>query len=733
MLSSLTELKSVANYLKRIGAETRSLRTAVVKEKHGAYWTDIAVIRFSKDGIVTAPAAFVPTEGEQESIKVEFSEAVFPEHKHTATMRNLPPELKEADPNDIFQFFDEKGEIIMVQLRRVRKGEKSYIPYTYWSDNKWRTMEPDGPLPLWGIEQLKEYDVVFIHEGAKAARHVRNMVEAKTPAMKDALAAHPWGEELKHAAHIGWIGGALSPHRTDWAQLQKSGVKRVYIVSDNDAAGVQAVPAISFNLRCPTYHIQFTNEWPMSFDLADAFPSNMFSKIGDELYYVGPSFRSCVHPATWATDQIPNPKGRPTTILRDCFKSLWAYAEEQDIYVCVDMPDIIRSETVLNKMIAAFSHTNTTSAILQKHYSGRSTKLCYRPDVSGRMVTDKASSAINLHTPTHIRAKPGNVEPFLEFMAYMIPNKEEREWVLDWCTTLIAHPEVKMDFGLLMVSESQGIGKTTLGSKILNPLVGQQNCSHPSEKMITSSDFNDWLANKRLIIVNEIYSGHSWKAYNSLKSIISDDTIDVNKKYMPMYTIENWSHMFACSNSLRALKMESDDRRWLYPEITEIPWPKEKFISFHRWLSGGGLSIIKAWAEVRPTWIKRGQRAPMTSRKRELIEGSRTDAQIEAVRLAEAINMMDKPVSLSMKDIVGWVRAQVQGKVFDTDLELRKAMKEVGCKVAPGRVKMFGMLQYVILNNHRDWEAWQANAPEDLDKKIRDCNLKPDKVVEEEM
>jgi hypothetical protein len=740
VIKSLNELPSVKAYLGRIGAEVRSLRTAVIQERKGQYWDDIAIIRFAKDGKVSAPNAFLPTESEQALILDQFSRAVFPELKLCATVRNLPPMISEAEKEDIFEFRNEQNEIIMLQVRKERKGDKSYIPWTYWTDDQWRPIEPEGDLPLWGVDQLKDCEVVFIHEGAKSARHCRRLVEANAPAMKKALAEHPWGEELKHAAHIGWIGGALSPHRTDWKLLQRAGVKRVYIVSDNDPEGVKAVPHISFALRCGTFHIQFTSEWPRSFDLADDFPESMFKTIGGERYYVGPSFRSCLHPATWATDQIPNPKGKPTTILRDSFKEMWAYAEEQDIYVCTEMPDIVRSEVVLNKIISSFSHVNNTTAILQRNYRGRSTRLCYRPDVSGRIVTEKNSSAINLHTPSHVKRKAGDPQPFLDFMAYLFPNAVEREQMADWCATLISHPAIKMDFGVLLVSESQGVGKTTLGSSILAPLVGLQNVSHPSEQMITNSEFNEWLAGKRLIVVNEIYSGHSWKAYNKLKSIITDKTVDVNKKYQSMFTIDNWSHMFACSNSMRALKMESDDRRWFYPEVTEMPWKREQFARFHEWLMGGGLSIIKHWAETRPTYVKVGQRAPMTDRKKELIEGSRTEAQIAAVELADALNSMDRPVSVGMKEIVAWVRQSVQGKVFDSDLELRKAIKEAGCIVAPMRIKLNGMIQYMILNKHRHWIETLANGvvpgKEDDDSwsveaEIRAKTVKPGELSQE--
>ena len=698
-IKSLNEIASVSKYLARIGAEPRSLRTAVVKEMHGNYWKDLAVIKFDQTGKIDAPDLYAPTEHEKAAIESECAGVTWPQHRLLKEVMNLPDDLKGIDPKDLFEFRNWSGEILMLQQRIDKKeGEKRYVPWTFWDDGVWRNMEPEGPLPLWGIDALKNSSTVFIHEGAKAAKTVREMVEGKSPAMKRKLQDHPWGEELSNAAHIGWIGGAMSPYRTDWSTLQRAGVKRAYIVSDNDAPGVAAVPNIAYQLRMPTFHIQFTSEWPTSFDLADEFPPDMFKIVESRSYYTGPSFRSCLHPATWATDQVPNPKGRPAIRLRDNFKEMWTYVEEADLFVCSEMPEIIRSENIMNKMLAAFSHTNQTSQLIVKAYNGRSAKLCYRPDIKGKVVTDSTTSAINLHTPTHAKSKPGNAEPFLGFMRYMFPNDSEMKEALSWCATLIARLDVRMEYGLLLVSERQGVGKTTLGSSILGPLVGMQNVGFPTENQIVQSEFNGWLANKRLIVINEIYSGHSWKAYNKLKSAITDKEVEVNEKYQRPYLIENWCHIFACSNSMRALKIEEDDRRWFYPEVTEEKWSRQKFEEFHNWLKSGGLNIIKGWAESYGDYVSKGQPAPMTERKKELIASSRTEGQQEAAILAEALNRHDQPVSLTMKEIVEWVRSSIQGRLYETDLELRKAMKEVGAFWYEDRLLIGGRLQLAAFN-----------------------------------
>ena len=698
-ISSLNEIPEVNEYLRRIGAEPRSLLIAVVKKQHGRYFTDLAVIRFDREGNIDAPENYSPTETEAASIKTAFSDYEFPTQVTIAGLNNLPPMLNTASGKNLFEFRDLNGLIIMLQVRKENEdGGKNYIPWTFWSDGEWRAAEPESALPLWGLDQLKNHSVVFIHEGAKAARAMRDMIAAETKGAKAQLANHPWGEELCNAAHVGWIGGALSPARTDWSVLQQAGITRAYIVSDNDNPGLSAVPAISMRLRVPTFHIQFTDEWPVSFDLADEFPAAMFNEIDGVQHYVGPSFRACLHPATWATDLIPNKKGKPSYSLRSHFIEMWSYIEEADLWVCTEMPEIVRMEMIFNKMLAAFSHSANTSTLLLKKYQGRSTKICYRPDFDGRMVTDRSTSAINLHIPSQIKPKAGDATPFIEFMEYMFLQDAECLEVMRWCATLIAKPKVRMEYGLLLVSESQGIGKTTLGSDILAKLVGDHNVSYPSEKTIVQSEFTDWVAQKRLVVVNEIYSGNSWKAYNQLKTYITDKAVNVNVKYQRPYTIDNWIHIIAMSNSLRALRMEQDDRRWFYPEVSEARWPAEKFRAFHNWLQSGGLSIIAHWAANYGKYVKSAERAPMTERKKDLIRASRTEAQDEVVALAESAMKRDDPVLLAMKDIVIWARNQVQGRVFDSDYELRKAMVSAGMKVSKTRIYVSGREQHVLMN-----------------------------------
>jgi hypothetical protein len=163
--------------------------------------------------------------------------------------------------------------------------------------------------------------------------------------------------------HLGYTGGALSPGRTDWSVLAKEGIKRAFIVADNDRPGRSAVPKIAEQLHMPTCAVQFTSEFPASFDLADPFPDTMFSDDTMHRYYTGPTFHQCLHIATWATDLVTPEKGRPYPVLRDSFKEMWAYVEEIDEFVSKESSPIVRPAAILDRMLAPFSHTSETSKV----------------------------------------------------------------------------------------------------------------------------------------------------------------------------------------------------------------------------------------------------------------------------------------------------------------------------------------------------------------------------------
>jgi hypothetical protein len=720
IVKKLDDVPAIAKYLDCIGAEARSPRTAVVKKEEGGYnRDDIARIKLDKDGVWQVwPDAYAPTEEELEAIEAQLDGFEWPTLVRMKRPTNLPQEISDGLREDlhrekpcVFEFRDMDDSVIMYQLRVELESGKKYIPWTYWGDKEWRQSEPDEPLPLWGLDQLRGDGVVVLHEGAKPARACREMVEGKSFALKDKLANHPWGESLSRAAHLGWIGGAFSPHRTDWTPLKKAGVKQVYIVADNDTPGVDAIPKIAYELRrwnIEVYCIRFDSRFPESFDLADDFFADA---NGDRLWtwreaaegeeptkrYIGPSFKELIEPATWAVEEVPEPAGTekrgrgrpkgPAYRVRDVFRKQWVIARRMDpiLFINRQNPTLQYKAENFNKVNRPFSGGAKNLAALLEAKPIWVDGPAYEPGRKPGELVLSGRRTINTWTPTLIEPVTGrhyDPQPWFDFMEHLFPVEWERQFVMRWCATLIARPDIRMTFGLLLISEHHGIGKTTLGT-ILATLVGEHNTEWPSEEQIVESQFNSWYANKRFVLVNEIYSGHSWKAYKKLKSAISDRDVTVNEKYQRPYTINNWAHMLLCSNSMEALKIEPHDPRIFQPQVTEQKKPGEYWKKLYAWLAGDGYGIIHHWAmqhvgyrekltgrvrqgEVEP--IGTEMHPPMTEMKRRAIRDATDEDQVLAEALAKQVVEMKggKRIILIDRDVQEWVASKLDLRRSDT-------------------------------------------------------------------
>jgi hypothetical protein len=384
--------------------------------------------------------------------------------------------------------------------------------------------------------------------------------------------------------------------------------------------------------------------------------------------------------------------------IRNQFAAEWLWVEEPNAFVHRDQVERLRSRNTFNSRIRSFSDVDDTARLFIRSFSSICDSVVYRPGERPGIIHEDGRRLVNTFRPSAIAAVEGDPAPFIELMEYMFPIETDRREVMRWCATLVARPEVRIRYSLLLISEVQGIGKTTLGQDILVPLVGKHNASFPSEQMIVDSTFNSWAAHKRLAVVHEIYSGDNKKGYNRLKDKIADTGITINKKYFEPYTIENYLHAVCCSNSVRAIHLDDADRRWLVPRVVEELRDKEKWNAFHAWLKGDGLGIIRGYLEkltADPGFVVgTGDHAPLTGMKQEIINESRSDGQRLAYDLGVAATKAQNKAVLTVEEVRRWVAGQRRMDLSDHRLEkamsLKRALVAAGMKepkLAPGETR----------------------------------------------
>ena len=649
-VSSLAQLPPVAAYLNDANAEPINFRTAVVRESVEGYPKVVGRIQFADDGAVTVTGEAKPPSAEQQvAITGAFKLVSFPKPMPQIAIASPPPGVRLGDPN-VFVCHNLNGEVAMIHERyETKDGGKGFIPWTYWSDGQWRKMEPDV-MPFYGTPGRKNKSTLFIHEGAKAAKRVQRVISGELPAHK-----FPWFEAMRWGHHIGWIGGVWALDRSDWAGLAKLGWSKVVVVADNDGGGVDIAAEATGFFHCPTYLVRFDGNFPSKFDCGDDWPSEHFDELGR---YTGPSLLDCQQPFDRATDLVPvignNGRERMVPVLRPAFIARYRVATETQQVFCIDRPSVGMEKKWFNDAVRPRSHYPNTYGLLIQEPQAVCQRRVYRPDRLGGPLAENQEINWNAFAASPIDAVAGDPAPFIAYLEHLFPVASDRHEAMRWIATLIARRDLRMHYSLLLVSKTQGVGKSPLGI-ILRLLLGTTNVSFPGQSSF-DSQFNSWALGKLLIFVNEIYTNGSAKVYDTLKNYVTDDEISINEKGIKEYSIQNWSVFIACSNSRKALFLPDEDRRWLVPTVTEELRDRAWWEKFHSWLNADGAGIIRAWAEdfARDHAVKPGERPPATAAKRAIVAENKSEGRLLARDFGEEFAGME-PAIVRVSDVRAWI------------------------------------------------------------------------------
>lgn len=148
-------------------------------------------------------------------------------------------------------------------------------------------------------------------------------------------------------------------------------------------------------------------------------------------------------------------------------------------------------------------------------------------------------------------------------------NQEYYNYLFKFFSHMIQFPGVKVPL-CIIIKGSQGVGKNVWLNAICN-LLNQQN-------YIISSNPNDFLGehsegfeNKILINLNEADGKDTFGFENQIKSIITEDKITVNPKFIRPYQVKNVGRLIIFTNKSTPMPIDikSHDRRFVVFEATD--------------------------------------------------------------------------------------------------------------------------------------------------------------------
>ncbi len=500
---------------------------------------------------------------------------------------------------------DKTGQnIAMIEQRcRGEDGVKQYYRWSYMENGEWAHADLDA-FPFWGMEQLDAgHTTVYIHEGAKAAAAGRmfHEVDQLPFSKRDAIKDHPWYPQFSRYPHLGTLGGAHRLGRMDWGYLKKIGIQTVILVPDNDEDGREGAYDVAESLggievlRMPNYPEGTT----VGFDVADDFgslPSVGWQEMPKNLIDITAYWKLVPDPTRTDPDRM-----KP--VWRKEYPKNHAYIKEIERFIINGEPENLIEWSKMGQYYAQHLHSSLTERY-GRHAGTRNgcqyDRMTFKPN-RPRLTHEAGKQEFNTWHPPIVDPKPMDgrgMRIWNWYLKRIAPNPIERALLKRWIATLLVHPERK-HFGVIIHTNTQGTGKTTLYEAILREIIGPKMCVKASNDEF-SGRFTDWRESKVLIYGDEI-SGNSkvstGEIYQMLKDWVFSDTARIEGKNAKLYFMPDYSKILINSNKEVPLYLESPDRRFLVIRGNERKMHHNQGKALRRWLRGGGLSMILGWAK----------------------------------------------------------------------------------------------------------------------------------------
>lgn len=197
----------------------------------------------------------------------------------------------------------------------------------------------------------------------------------------------------------------------------------------------------------------------------------------------------------------------------------------------------------------------------------------------------------NLFTGWGVVPVPGDVSPYLDHLEKVVcsGNKQAFAYLVGWLAHLVQKPDEKPSVAVVMKA-IPGTGKGTTVKPVMQ-IMGQYGVQVNGAGQIAGK-FNATMANKLLVFADEVTVSNSREA-DRLKGIISEDTINLERKGIDPEPMPNFSRLIFASNSEQVLRASIRERRYLVLEPSpEFAQEKHYFDRLHQWITSNGAAHL---------------------------------------------------------------------------------------------------------------------------------------------
>jgi len=259
----------------------------------------------------------------------------------------------------------------------------------------------------------------------------------------------------------------------------------------------------------------------------------------------------------------------------------------------------------------------------------------FRPDMpQGVLVQYESKTYVNTYTPIETERKQGDVSPFLNHVAKLLPIGRDQTIIISYMAACVQHIGVKFQWCPL-IQGAEGNGKSFLTTCVAKA-IGERYTHLPTVDGLTEK-YTGWLFTNLLIGVEDIYTPeHKKEVLEVLKPMITNSRQNKRVMNQDPTTGETYANFILNSNHKNAIQFTDSARRWcaLYcaqqekADLTRDGMDGSYMPQLYRWAKSGGYAIVNEFLrtyqipdEFNPATSC--HRAPQTSSTIEAVESSR--------------------------------------------------------------------------------------------------------------
>ncbi len=356
----------------------------------------------------------------------------------------------------------------------------------------------------------------------------------------------------------------------------------------------------------------------------------------------------------------------------------------------------------------------------------------------GQFFQERGLTNLNFWTPpAWPDADAARAAPFLDHLAYLIPDTRQREDLLDWLAHTVQRPDVRPHFHFLLVAAQEGTGRSWL-VEVLRRLWGERHAGETDLHRLLDDAFNSQLSGKILMAVHEVKApaDERYSHRDRIKSLLTDSILTVNEKHEPRWTERFCARFLMFTNRDDALPLSETDRRVYVIRCADQPREPAYYVALYARIEDNGFlaAVWKMLATRDISQFNPGRRAPLNEIKQQMIAAGRTDEQQTAVELVQACPYDVVAATDLMRVLVPEIDGERYAEHKARIAAVAMAMRETGAQTHGSKIWLGASTRVWILRHAAEWaSATPAALKEEAEKARQDIiaeHYLPDSLIE---